>query len=430
MNDNTCFESLANVRGFLAAVTLALAGCASSTGVTVNRSGAAPVRLDAGSTALPSGAVDFRISAMDTLTVDVHRNGEGAELADFGDAIQVAFALKEDIYRVAPGDALGLTLQSESPQEFTLIVRPDGYMTLPRIGEEIEVAGKTLAAVQELAMANFAASSRRPQLAVQLIRSIDDHLTRLGATYEVSRDGKILIPTLGAVTVRGLTADQIAQEIQLVAKSVEHNSITVSAVITVAAANVTVMQSPDVQRYFHETVKVSADGSVFVPNAGRFDAAGKTLAELTAEVTSKLATRYRNGLDVYIGLGESGSMAVYVMGEVKQPGKQVYQASMTMLQVLATAGWVSDAGDLARVKLIHRTGPGTVTVYTANLKEVYSSNAAGFQDLRLSPSDMVVVPRTGIANADVAVDYYIRRLLPFATSVNYSFVSGHQVNVN
>ncbi len=430
MNDNTCFESLANVRGFLAAVTLALAGCASSTGVTVNRSGAAPVRLDAGSTALPSGAVDFRISAMDTLTVDVHRNGEGAELADFGDAIQVAFALKEDIYRVAPGDALGLTLQSESPQEFTLIVRPDGYMTLPRIGEEIEVAGKTLAAVQELAMAKFAASSRRPQLAVQLIRSIDDHLTRLGATYEVSRDGKILIPTLGAVTVRGLTADQIAQEIQLVAKSVEHNSITVSAVITVAAANVTVMQSPDVQRYFHETVKVSADGSVFVPNAGRFDAAGKTLAELTAEVTSKLATRYRNGIDVYIGLGESGSMAVYVMGEVKQPGKQVYQASMTMLQVLATAGWVSDAGDLARVKLIHRTGPGTVTVYTANLKQVYSSNAAGFQDLRLSPSDMVVVPRTGIANADVAVDYYIRRLLPFATSVNYSFVSGHQVNVN
>ena len=69
-------------------------------------------------------------------------------------------------------------------------------------------------------------------------------------------------------------------------------------------------------------------------------------------------------------------------------------------------------------------------MYTANLKQVYSSNAAGFQDLRLSPSDMVVVPRTGIANADVAVDYYIRRLLPFATSVNYSFVSGHQVNVN
>jgi protein involved in polysaccharide export with SLBB domain len=421
---------LANVRGFLAAVTLALAGCASSTGVTVNRSGAAPVRLDAGSTALPSGAVDFRISAMDTLTVDVHRNGEGAELADFGDAIQVAFALKEDIYRVAPGDALGLTLQSESPQEFTLIVRPDGYMTLPRIGEEIEVAGKTRAAVQELAMAKFAASSRRPQLAVQLIRSIDDHLTRLGATYEVSRDGKILIPTLGAVTVRGLTAEQIAQQIQLVAQSVEHNSITVSAVITVAPANATVMQSPDVRRYYHETVKVSADGSVFVPNAGRFDAAGKTLAELTTEVTNKLATRYRNGLDVYIGLGESASLAVYVMGEVKQPGKQAYQPAMTMLQLLAAAGWVSDAGDLTRVKLIHRTGPGTVTVYTVNLQEVYSDKARGFQDLRLSPSDMVMVPRTGIANADLAVDNYIRKLLPFNTSVNYSFVSGHQVNVN
>jgi hypothetical protein len=43
---------------------------------------------------------------------------------------------------------------------------------------------------------------------------------------------------------------------------------------------------------------------------------------------------------------------------------------------------------------------------------------------------MIMVPRTGIANADVAVDYYIRKLLPFSTSVNYSFVSGHQVNVN
>jgi hypothetical protein len=29
----------------------------------------------------------------------------------------------------------------------------------------------------------------------------------------------------------------------------------------------------------------------------------------------------------------------------------------------------------------------------------------------------------------VAVDYYIRRLLPFNTSVNYSFINGRQVNV-
>jgi protein involved in polysaccharide export with SLBB domain len=405
-----------------------MAGCSAS-GVMVNSDGAPAKRLDAHSEALPSGALDFRISPMDTLTVDVHRTGDAAEVADFGDAVQVAFALKEELYRVAPGDALGLTLQSEMPQEFTLIVRPDGYMTLPRIGEEIEVAGRTLAEVRQLAVAKFAAFSTRPQVSVQLIRSLDDHLTKLGATYEVSRDGKILIPTLGAVTVRGLTAEQIAQQIQLVAQSVEHNAIGVSAAITVAAANTTVMQSPDVRRYYHETVKVSADGSVFVPNAGRFDAAGKTLAELTADVRTRLATRYRNGIDVYVGLGESASMAVYVMGEVKQPGKQVFQPAMTMLQVLATAGWVSDAGDLTRVKLIHRTGPGSVMVYTANLKEVYA-NAKGFQDLRLSPSDMIMVPRTGIANADVAVDNYIRKLLPFSTSVNYSFVSGHQVNVN
>jgi protein involved in polysaccharide export with SLBB domain len=405
-----------------------MTGCRTHTGVTVDSDGA-PVRVGEGSATLPSGAYDFRIAPTDSLTVDVHRSGKAPAVADFGDAVQIGFLLREDSYRVSAGDALGLTLQSETPQEYTLVVRPDGFMTLPRIGEEIQVAGKTLAQVTQLATARFAALSRRPQLAFQLVRSLEDNLAKLNGTYDVSRDGKILIPTLGSVTVIGLTTEAIAQAVQQLAQSVDHNAVTVSAGITVAAANTTVMQSPDVRRYYRETVKVSADGSVYLPVGGRFDAAGKTLADLTAEVAAKLATQYRNPLDVYIGLAESASMSVYVMGEVRQPGRMVFAPNMTMLQVLASAGWVNDSGDLSRVRLVHRTGPAQVTVYTANLREVYAAGGKGFQDLKLSPSDMIMVPRTHVADVDVAVDYYIRRLLPFNTSVNYSFINGRQVNV-
>lgn len=386
-------------------------------------------RIDAQSEALPSGAVDFQIGPLDVLTIDVHRSKDGPEVADFGSSVEVAFSLRTSEYRVALGDVLGLTLQSEPQKEYTFIVRPDGFVTLPRIGINLQVAGKTLTEVTKAATGKYSTSSIRPQLTFELIKSIGDQVEKLSGTYAISRDGGIVLPMLGAVHVSGLSAEQIAKDLETSALKAYGNPVLASAAIVVAAPNTTSMQSADVRRYFRESAKVSADGSVYFPVAGKFQAAGKSLAQLNEEVATNLKAKYSNNVDVYIGLDQSNNMNVFVMGEVRQPGRLTYEPSMTMLQVLATAGWITEGGDLSRVNLIHRTGPGKVLVYTVNLKEVYEGGGHAFQDLRLSPSDMVMVPRTAAASMDLAVDYYIRRMLPFNTSVNYSYINGRTATV-
>ncbi len=43
------------------------------------------------------------------------------------------------------------------------------------------------------------------------------------------------------------------------------------------------------------------------------------------------------------------------------------------------------------------------------------------QDLKLSPRDIVIVPKSNIAKVDQWIDQYIRRVLPFGTSVSYTY---------
>jgi hypothetical protein len=46
------------------------------------------------------------------------------------------------------------------------------------------------------------------------------------------------------------------------------------------------------------------------------------------------------------------------------------------------------------------------------------------QDVVLAPYDVVIVPRSGIANVGLWVDQYIRRVLPISLGFSYSVGSG------
>ena len=48
------------------------------------------------------------------------------------------------------------------------------------------------------------------------------------------------------------------------------------------------------------------------------------------------------------------------------------------------------------------------------------AGAEGAQDITLQPYDVVVVPRSGIANLNLWVDQYIRRLIPFGLGISYT----------
>jgi polysaccharide biosynthesis/export protein len=85
-------------------------------------------------------------------------------------------------------------------------------------------------------------------------------------------------------------------------------------------------------------VEVRADGSVNYPLIGDMQVAGKTVAEVDAEVTRTLGKDYLVDPQVSVDIREYQSRWVTIIGEVRTPGKYVLKRNMRLIDVLAEAG--------------------------------------------------------------------------------------------
>src|SRR5690348_9111068 len=125
--------------------SLLVSSCASTTGVVVLTPGQQPVQLASNSSVLPRGDAQFRVSPLDTLQVDVYPEQMPARnyRIDAGNQIKIVLSFKGGMYRIVPGDTLQLDFSSDSMNSGKVLVRPDGAITLPRLGTELAAAGKT-----------------------------------------------------------------------------------------------------------------------------------------------------------------------------------------------------------------------------------------------------------------------------------------------
>src|SRR5215467_11629704 len=80
--------------------------------------------------------------------------------------------------------------------------------------------------------------------------------------------------------------------------------------------NITVWRNVDLSR----EVTVRPDGRISLPLIGDITAVGKTPAQLSEDISSKLK-EYKENPQVSIVIKEVNSYAIYVLGEVAKPGK-------------------------------------------------------------------------------------------------------------
>lgn len=81
---------------------------------------------------------------------------------------------------------------------------------------------------------------------------------------------------------------------------------------------------------------IDPSGSISVPLIKDVDAAGKTVRELENSITAALTPQYLKDPKVSVEVLEYRS--VYILGEVRTPGKYPYVPNMTVLQAVAVAG--------------------------------------------------------------------------------------------
>jgi protein involved in polysaccharide export with SLBB domain len=167
------------------------------------------------------------------------------------------------------------------------------------------------------------------------------------------------------------------------------------------------------------TAVVRGDGAVSLPLLGEFKVAGATLAELSSQVQAALAQRVRRP-DVTINVqGSVPSQRIFVGGEVARPGVQNLAGPLTALQAVMAAEGLKDTAQAAAVTVLRQGAGGQRVVLRLDLAAVMEGRD-GAQDIVLAPYDVVLVPRSGIANMGLWVDQWVRRILPISLGFSYT----------
>jgi len=136
-------------------------------------------------------------------------------------------------------------------------------------------------------------------------------------------------------------------------------------------------------------VLIRPDGGISFPLAGDLKASGRTVEELRAELTSRLA-RLIPDLDVTVLLKEVKGNKIYVIGQVTKPGEFVVNPQVDVMQALTMAGGVTAFAALSDIFVLRRSGEQQ-TRLTFDFTAVAKGRDLQ-QNIMLQSGDVVVVP--------------------------------------
>lgn len=111
---------------------------------------------------------------------------------------------------------------------------------------------------------------------------------------------------------------------------------------------------------FNGSFVVAPDGSITIPNEGPVSVAGLTVSQAQARVSRAIGGHYQDST-IKLSVGQTRTVMVNVLGEVKVPGTYTLSAFATVFNALYLAGGISDIGTLRNIK-VSRNGRIVTTV--------------------------------------------------------------------
>lgn len=130
---------------------------------------------------------------------------------------------------------------------------------------------------------------------------------------------------------------------------------------------------------------VSPEGTVTIEGFGPVYISGMTVQQANAQLRTQLGARYSSS-KIKLSVGQTRTMLVNVMGEVKAPGTYTLSAFATVFHALYMAGGTNDLGTLRNIKVYRNNRlVSTVDIYDYILNGKLTGN------VRLADNDVIVV---------------------------------------
>jgi polysaccharide export outer membrane protein len=137
------------------------------------------------------------------------------------------------------------------------------------------------------------------------------------------------------------------------------------------------------------TVRVAGDGSIDLPLVGKIPVQGLTTDEVSDRVADRLRGRYVKDPQVTVFIREYNSQKVSLLGAVARPATYPLTGRRNLLQIIADAGGLSDAGNI--LYLFRQCDDGRNARLTIPLNELLIDGDPRW-NVWIEPGDVISVP--------------------------------------
>lgn len=254
---------------------------------------------------------------------------------------------------------------------------------------------------------------------------IDPNLDR---DLVIQPDGSVTLRMLGQVRAARRTVDELRSDLEeRYKKYYKVPAITVTP-LQVNTKLEDLRASVD-SRYGNtggqaQMARVTPEGTIQLPAIGSVPAQGLSLDELKQEIDERYA-QVVEGIEVTPRLAERAPRFVYVVGEVRRPGRFVLEAPTTAMQAIALAGGWNNGGNLRQIVVFRRTDEWGLIATKLDLRgALLGERPCPADEIWLRDSDIVVLPKSSLLRADDFIELVFTRgiygILPMQ-GVSFSF---------
>ncbi len=261
-----------------------------------------------------------------------------------GDELEVLYYLDPGTslseYLIDTEDTLRIEFYSYPALNKTARVRPDGFITLQKIGD-------------------VAAAGISPEtLATKIRKAFEPHLTRPDVTVEVI-DYNVKVENLKA-SIRTTTRGQ------------------------------------------SKRVVVRPDGQISLPYIREVFVVGLSCRDLS-EIIEKRYRKYVKNISITISMLRARSNRAYIMGEVAEPNFYELPGPITLAQLIAGAGGFTDKANTHQIMHIRRGENGQPNARLIDMNNIIGKGDMSADPI-IRQYDVVFVPKTKLSQAALVME--------------------------